>query len=369
MGPPPFIFDGPLPPELVVGRDGEAAELRAWARAGRVMSLSAPRRYGKTSLIGKIARDAWDEDEMPVVVVDLFGVVSLADLVVRLEQAYRDWTHGWFRTLVERAMHVSQLGLSLSGGGISLSFARDSRLDPVPALHAALDLPRVVAERHDQRVLVVFDEFQALFAVENAEAILRSHAQHQRKWASYLFAGSEPILLEAAFADRARPFYGQAKAFRLGRLGSDVLADAIAAGFASTERRIGAALDPLLGLADGHPQRAMLLAGSVWGATPPGGVGESAEWETALDEARRATVREFEGAWSRLTPNQQRALRAIIRFGSPYRKAAESALALPRSSATEAVGAMLRSGDLERDGRLVRFVDPMLADWVERRFP
>lgn len=333
------------------------------------MSLSAPRRYGKTSLIGKVARDAWDEDEMPVVVIDLFGVASIADLVVRIEQAYRQWTTGWFRQLIERAMRVSGLGLSLAGGGISVTFARDPRLDPIPALHAALELPQAIAERHAQRVLIVFDEFQSLFAVNGAEALLRSHAQHQREWASYLFAGSEPSMLAAAFDDRARPFYGQAQPFRLGRLASGILATAIEDGFAATARQAGEGLDPLLALAAGHPQRAMLLAAHLWTATPEAGTAGSSEWDAALDDTRRATAREFEGAWSRLTANQQRALRAILRFGSPYKRAAETALGLHRSSAAGAIEALVRSGELEREQRRVTFVDPLFADWVDRRFP
>src|SRR5229473_1384870 len=69
----PFIFDGPLPPQAVIGRQQEADVLRAWARAGRFVSLYGPRRYGKTSLIGKVAWDASRDDEMPVIVVDLKG--------------------------------------------------------------------------------------------------------------------------------------------------------------------------------------------------------------------------------------------------------------------------------------------------------
>ena len=56
--PSPFIFDGPLPPEQVIGRNEEADTLRDWARRGRFMALVAPRRFGKTSLIGKVQADA-----------------------------------------------------------------------------------------------------------------------------------------------------------------------------------------------------------------------------------------------------------------------------------------------------------------------
>lgn len=41
---------------------------------------------------------------------------------------------------------------------------------------------------------------------------------------------------------------------------------------------------------------------------------------------------------------------------------------LPKSSATEAVKALLYGGDLEQVGDRYRFVGPLPADWARRRF-
>jgi hypothetical protein len=83
----PFEFDGPVSPDQMIGRQHEADTIRAWARKGRFMALVAPRRYGKTSLIRKVAVEA-EHDEMAVIAADLFEVASLADLVLRLERAW-----------------------------------------------------------------------------------------------------------------------------------------------------------------------------------------------------------------------------------------------------------------------------------------
>lgn len=365
----PFIFDGPLPPEAVIGRQQEADVLRAWARAGRFVSLYGPRRYGKTSLIGKVAWDASRDDEMPVIVVDLYGVLSFGDLAVRLERAYRNHAHGQLRAAVTAVFKSAQLGLSLAGAGLSLQFARGPHPDPVPALHALLDLPRAIQGRYQAgRVLVVFDEFQALLAVEGAEALVRSHIQHHRDVASYVFAGSEPGLLAAVFTDRARPFYSQVEPKRLGRLSDAALAAAIDDAFTATQRSTGDMLPGLLATAEGHPQRAMLLAHCLWSATPEHASADDDIWARALEEVMARTVRESETLWRGLGPNEQRVLRAVVQYGSPYRKDALVSTGLAKGTAADVVERLVATGDLERDAGRLRVVDPLLARWVQTRF-
>src|SRR4051812_5793637 len=275
----PFIFDGPLAADDVVGRQQEADVLRAWARAGRFVSLYAPRRFGKTSLLRKVAKEAADEDAMPEVLVDLYGALSIADIVIRLERAYRDHATGKFRQLATNVLQGGQLGLSLAGAGFSVQMARQPRTDPLPALHALLELPADIQRRADgMRVLIVFDEFQSVLSVDGAEALLRSHIQHQREFASYIFCGSEPGLLHALFSDKSRPFYSQVEGKRLGRLAAEPLAGAIERGFNVGGRSAGDLLPVLINVAEGHPQRAMLLAHCLWTTTPAKKAADDSSW-------------------------------------------------------------------------------------------
>ena len=72
-------------------------------------------------------------------------------------------------------------------------------------------------------------------------------------------------MMSRLFDDRARPFYGQAKAVRLEPLPEDALAVYIGNHFTKTQREVGEVLrELLLDTARGHPQRAMLLAHFLW---------------------------------------------------------------------------------------------------------
>lgn len=360
----PFVFDGPLPPNAVVGREAEIAFLTDAALHGRTVSLIGPRRYGKTSLFGRVIRDLRRDHDVAAVLVDCYGTVSLADLTVRIERAYSKHLTGPIRRQVERVLRAGGLGLSLGTAGFAVTPQRHPQTDPLPALHALLDLPDRLG---GGRVYVVLDEFQDVMAIGQAEAILRSHLQHQRDRAAYAFAGSEPGLMDALFADQRRPFFRQADVRRLEPLPDGPLGDAIDDAFARTERAPGDVLDALLRTVRGHPQRAMLLAHLLWNATPPGEIADEKAWEQALDAALARTAREAEARYQGRTLNQQRTLRAVASRGEPFALPSRAYLGLARGSVAKAVEQLLSAGEIERLGPgEYRVVDPLFEVWLQR---
>lgn len=367
----PFRFEGPVEPDDLIGRAAETAQLLGYCRAGRAVSLAAPRRYGKTSLLRRVGATL-AEDGTVVARVDLLGLEGPADFATRFATAWRravDRDRG-LRAAVERGLAaLAGLGVTVAGVGVSVSFDRDR--DPGPVLQALLDLPR----QAQGRVLVVLDEFQAVHAAwPNGEGVLRGHVQEQLGRAAYVFAGSQPHLLEAAFADRGRAFYQQVLRVPLGRLPDAELAPAIAERFAATDRDAGPGLWALVRLAAGHPQRAMFLAHLLWEATPAGGRAGEPEWARALELARRWTADEMTAVWLSLSAAQQAAARAVHRYGAATVADAVRP-GLSRSSLQSAQDSLLRQGVVEPDegargpraGRRFRLVDPMLGDWIERR--
>src|SRR3954453_3932474 len=118
----PFIFDGPLPPDEVIGRDEELGTLRDRAAHGRFILLHAPRRYGKTSLVHRLARDAAGARELAVVIVDLEGVLTLDDIARRFHHAYRRPPQPPFGRAMSTAMAgLSAAGVAFSRGGLTVA--------------------------------------------------------------------------------------------------------------------------------------------------------------------------------------------------------------------------------------------------------
>src|SRR5213592_3278477 len=75
----PFIYSHPIAPDDVIDRDDETKRLLRAAVGGHYVRLYAPRKYGKTSLLRRVLREAERSEGMVAILVDLFGVLSLAD--------------------------------------------------------------------------------------------------------------------------------------------------------------------------------------------------------------------------------------------------------------------------------------------------
>ncbi|MGH9185141.1 MAG: AAA family ATPase [Acidimicrobiales bacterium] len=367
----PFEFTGPVQPDDLIDRETELAALRDRAAHGRFVLLYAPRRYGKTSLIHALARDIGRGRDMAAVVADLEGVLTLADVARRLEDAYRRLPDGRFRkAMLRSATLLAELGIELSAGGVGVAATLRGRGpgEAAPVLERLLDLPWEAAERAGVRVLVVLDEFQAIADVAGADAVLRSKIQHQRDRVSYLFSGSEQGVLRAIFHDRAKPLYGQAEQIVLGPLPDEALAEFIVAKFAETGRDAGEALGLLLRAAEGHPQRAVFLAHHLWQATGPKGRADATTWSEGVERALKATGAEFTALTDGLTGVQRRVLR-LLAHGEPLYGAAARRIEVAKSSATTAARFLAERSIAVRDGDSWRLLDPLLALWLRHTHP
>jgi hypothetical protein len=370
----PFVFDGPVPPEDLIGREIELAALKDRAVRGRYVLLYGPRRFGKTSIIYRLEADAAVTKDLAVVIVDLEGCQTMVDLARRIADAYSQ-------------LPRTALGRSLAAGAAALRNLRPTVTTPlgsvqlgtpevhiaadpaVPAVERLLQLPYESAAKTGIRVLVVFDEFQAVADIRGADSVIRSQIQHQRDRVSYLFAGSEQHLLHAVFSDQARPLYGQAEHLEVGPLSDADVVRLVATKFETTGRDPGLALDRLVQLAEGHPQRAAFLADALWHETTPDSMADDETWEAALARALRSAGAEFEAIEAALSTTQRKLLR-LLAWGEPATGAAATRLGLAKGSAVAALAVLRdRSIVLRPNGSRPHLVDPLLGAWIRARQP
>jgi len=361
----PFIYSHPIAPDDIIDRDDETHRLLAAAVGGHYVRLYAPRKYGKTSLLRRVLRDAERQEAMIPILVDLYGVLSTADVAIRFERAYARQLKGKVRARIEAFLQSTGLGLSLGALGVSARFQVAPATDPLPALHALLDLPLRLEEGGAFRALVVLDEFQDITKVVGMDAVLRSHIQFQGEVASFVFAGSEPGLMRELFEDRERPLYGQAVPMRLDRLAAADIAAYIGERFHETGRSAGEALNPLTAAAQGHPQRAMLLAHRLWEEVVPGGTASLADWGRAHAAALAELQPEFDANWRRLSTTEQKALRSILAgHGSPFSRRVLEQLDIPKSTVRAALRSLAANATVEHQDDDYVIIDPLFAEWI-----
>ncbi|WP_195210211.1 ATP-binding protein [Actinomarinicola tropica] len=364
----PFEYVRPLRPEDVTGRDALVDRLVGAVRARHIVAVAGPRRFGKTSILGRVAQIAEQVDAVDVVTVDCFGLASLGEFAVRLETAMSG-LRGPARRLASRLLAPSELGLSITPGvGFKVRFGQRDAPDASAVLHALLDTLVAVSEQRGG-LLLVLDEFQDVARVEHLDAVLRTHLQHAREVA-VLFAGSRPSLMRALFEDRTRPFYAQAEIIEVERFDVDTAAGIVEDGFAATGDDAGPGGEIVAHATEGHPQRLMLVAHLMWELVDPGGAADAEVAGAALEAAHARTEAEHRATVDGLDRTHRDTLRAVAGYGSPYARAAERTLGLARSSVQGAVGALTADALLERtsDGAW-RVVDPLLAHWLRATLP
>ncbi len=358
----PFPYQGPLAPEQVSGRDDLARDLAERLMDRRLTALLGPRRYGKTSLLKRVAADlaAVGPD---TVWIDLYELSSMADLAGAVDRGLAGVT-GPVRRVLDSV--AGTMSLNLGVVGVELSKGHRDRRDPVLTVRSLLQVLVRTAQRQD--LIVVFDEFSGIADVKGAAGLLRTELQHHYQELGIVFAGSQPSTMRALFTDQAQPFFAQADLVELGPLADEAVAAIVEEGFSSTGRRTGPVTSHVVAFAEGHPQRAMQLADAVWRRTAEGGRAGNETWEEALGDVRANVDSGSERLFALMPSGHQKTLRAVASGGSIYGTAAD-VVDLAPGTAKAAVDALVGNGYLIRRDEQLVVVDPLLADWIRRRFP
>ena len=226
----PFVYGEVVPAEAFVDREAELSRLVTDLASGQKVFLISPRRYGKSSLV----RQAFAALGRQRVTTLEFTVASFSSYVAFLEGYARALVglesgagraRSWIRDLFTGVKPEIRVEAGSGAGRLTLAFpsVRTAR-DAARLAEEVFALPALLAARLGRRVVVALDEFQAIAAFDGGqvEQALRAAVQQQRQ-VGYVFAGSEPSLMEQMIGPR-RPFYKAGPVMRLSKIPADVFA-------------------------------------------------------------------------------------------------------------------------------------------------
>jgi hypothetical protein len=376
----PFVYGEVVPAAAFVNRVAEIDRLVGDLASAQKIFLISPRRYGKSSLIRRALSAMARRGVLTVEVT----VSSFSSYVAFLEGYTRaivaaetgwDRARSWLREAIRSARaEVRHVPAASQLGAMTVSFpsVRSDR-DVSRLAQEVFTLPARLAETRRRKVVVALDEFQAIggFNGGSVEHAMRAAVQHQRE-VGYVFAGSEPSLMERMLGPR-RPFYKAGPVMRLDRIPADEFAAFIDARFS----RSGIRPEPGLGsaiveLAGNLPYDVQRLAHETWDQVRAG-----ARRRVTLDDLHQALRRllaeqqmMFEERWQRLTLAQRAALRSVVlEDGRGLLSAdvrARHRLGGP-STVQAALAALLRDDVVSREADRYVVVDSLLREWVARR--
>jgi len=380
----PFVYGEVVPASAFVDRVTELDRLVRDLAAGQKVFLISPRRYGKSSLISRA-----------LAAMSRKGAVTV-EVTVSSFSSYVAFLEGYARALAAAETKADRarawLRDAISSTRIELS--ADARVDPSGPRGAAMRvafpnartdrdisrlaqevfaLPARLAETRRRKVVVALDEFQAIggFNGGSVEHAMRAAVQHQRE-VGYVFAGSEPTLMERMLTPR-RPFYKAGPVMRLDKIPADEFAAFIEGRFDASGMRPEPGLGmAIVDLAGNLPYDVQRLAHETWDE-----VRGSTRRRVTLDDLHQALKRLlteqqmlFEAVWQRLTLAQRGALRAVVLQDGRELLSADvrtrHRLGGP-STVQTALGALMRDDVVTREADRYVVVDSLLREWVARQ--
>lgn len=207
----PFVFGVPADDPHFIGREKELARLESNFKYGVNTILMSPRRWGKTSLVNRVANSAHDNNRI-IVRMDIFACRSEYDFYNTFTSAmlkqtaskideWKDLAKGFIERLVPK---ISVSPDAVAEYSVSLGIT--------PKTHTpeeVLSLPEKIAERKGCKLVICIDDFQQVGEFPDTLAVqkrLRGVWQHQKN-VSYCLYGSKLHMMTRLFLRKSYPLY------------------------------------------------------------------------------------------------------------------------------------------------------------------
>ncbi len=206
----PFKFGNIVYGEYFYNREDELLRIKRVLGDGNNITLYAPRRYGKTSLVKKALAELENEG-FKTVYLDFMKVYSREKFIENYTSEIVNKSTSSIDSMIAKvAKFVSGIVPSISfddSGNPNFSIAYIQGQNTETTLIDAINLPEKLAS-DNQKWIIAFDEFQEITNLngDSFEKILRSEIQHQQN-VSYIFFGSKTHLLKDMFNNKNRAFY------------------------------------------------------------------------------------------------------------------------------------------------------------------
>ncbi len=370
----PFRFGALALDDAFTDRQAEIAEIEADVRNGQDVVLFAPRRYGKSSLVWRVAQRLVRKRVL-VAQVDLMTTPTKERLAEKLAKTiYEDVASPLFR--VKERLRVFQnlriqptVTLDPQDGSVSFGFSAGlAPQDLDDTLERLLRLPGELAADRDRQAVLILDEFQEITDIDRELPKLMRAVFQQQPEVAHLYLGSRRHMMQRIFSDENEPFWRSAKQMQLGVIAPEQFSGYISERFEATGRRIRPeGVDHVLATTRGHPYATQELCYFLWQRVGRRTAGVE-QVEEAIADVLRSENAHFGLVWGRASSAQRSLLHALAQApGHPLSASYRRRFALPGPSTVQkALQALERDELIARDGGFAEISEPFLAEWIVR---
>ncbi|MBO4844345.1 MAG: ATP-binding protein [Bacteroidales bacterium] len=205
----PFIITGYESPEYFCDRERETRELLDALENGRNVTLTSPRRMGKTGLILHAFHILKERKPKAVTIyMDLFSTESLEDFTrMFASEVLGSLDSNPMKILKQATAILKGIRPNITIDGITGKAKVGIDIEQGEEEHTLSQVFDYL-KQSSKDCYIAFDEFQqiAQYPEKNVEALLRSYIQNIHN-VHFIFSGSQSHLLSEMFLSPKRPFY------------------------------------------------------------------------------------------------------------------------------------------------------------------
>jgi uncharacterized protein len=371
----PFIYGTTVSDKSFTDRDKDSKKLYENLTNGINTILISPRRWGKSSLVEKVACDiSGKHKDIKVVMIDLFSVSgeeefleAFAREVLKASSSkWQDWVKtvkDFFKQIVPKINIGTDPSndFSLSFDWVELKKHKDE----------ILDLPEKIATSKKFKFVICLDEFQNLATYQGYEEFekkLRSKWQ-KHKNVTYCLYGSKRHMLTDIFSKSSKPFYRFGDIMLLQKIGRGDWINFIVESFERTGKSISKENAELIpAYMKDHSWYVQQLAHYTWAKTE--NIASEKEINDSLFEVINANSPLFQKEIETMSITQLNLLKAICsgetqltsndtmqkyRLGTPRNVSKNKAILINNDMISNGDGSYL-------------FLDPVFELWFRKMF-
>jgi len=370
----PFKFGNIVSGENFYNREDELLRIKQTLKGGNNITLYAPRRYGKTSLVTKALNELSKEGYITVY-VDFMSVYSKETFIKNYTKAIAEKQSNKLEEATKliakliRGIIPSVTFDNFGNPGFSFSWVEGNNKEQT--LVDVINLPDKFATK-ENKWIIAFDEFQEITQMngESFEKVLRSCIQHHKN-ISYLFLGSRTHILKDMFNNKNRAFYNSAMLMNIDTIDDNKSVKFLKQKFSTTKISISESnAKYLISKARAIPYYIQFIAAEIWQhLTIEGGT------EINKDHIEKAVLRiirlKSDYYWeltNKQTANRKKVLFALSKSVSEiFSKQTSITYNLGAVSSTQkALETFIDEGIIERINKKFEFSDPIYKLFLQK---
>jgi len=362
----PFYYGGIAKDEYFCNRINEIKDIKNSINSGLNLLIYAPRRFGKTSLVFKTLKEL----NCKYIYIDIMSIADENEFIneyfnaiSQSLQTTTDKVINFFKSVLNLKPNINISVDSVGNPTYSLEFLPHSSKT---VFKEVLNLPYQYALKTDEKIVVVFDEFQEVNKLK-LEGKLRSIIQQHSHHLSYIFLGSKKSIMRNIFFNSNSAFYSSVKHITIKPIENDVWIEYISNGFEKHNKIISKEdILEILSITKGFPYYTQQIASELFL------ISENKITKQNLQEAIKMILERSKDLFltqlELLTPNQKKALNLILLTGGKniYSKEIRHLTTLNNSTLKKSIESLMQKDIIDKSDKYY-LVDPMFEYFLKNK--